>query len=316
VVVHEGRILGEGYHQQYGGPHAERHAIHAVPPEDRYLLPHSRLYVSLEPCCHHGKTPPCTDLILSNGIPEVYVSVPDPNPVVGGKGIGILRENGVQVLEGVLAEEGQELIRFFHTYLTKKRPHVILKMVQSRDGFIGYPDKQVWLSNDYERIMVHKMRSEIDAILVGTNTAVIDNPELTTRYYPGRNPLRVIIDRTGRIPETHAIFDGATPTLLFTERNLLELSPRIEVVHCVFKEDLPEMILAELYHRKIQSLLVEGGAQLIATFRDKKLWDEALVVRTPKILEKGIKAPVIEGTLKWRYEMAGDEILAIRAAGC
>ena len=312
VVVNEGHVIGEGYHKQYGGAHAERGAIHAVVEADRPFLPKSRLYVSLEPCCHHGKTPPCTDLILASGIREVYISMHDPNPMVGGKGMQLLRNHGVAVYDNILAAEGKELIRFFLTSMTKQRPHIILKIVQSRDGYIGKPDKQVWLSNDYERVMVHKLRSEVDAIMVGTNTAVIDNPELTTRFYPGRSPVRVLVDKTGRIPRTHHIFDGSAPTWIFTgQAKDSGFSNNIETVQCTFDDTVLDRILAELYTRRIQSLLVEGGARMITSFLEKQLWDEALVVRTPKILGSGVKAPLIEGSLKWRYEMAGDEVLAI-----
>ncbi len=336
VVVYDGRVIGEGYHMQYGGAHAERNAIGSVTENDRHLLPKSKLYVSLEPCCHHGKTPPCTDLILSTGIREVYISAKDPNPAVSGKGMHLLRDHDVKVFDNILPTEGNELIRFFQTSMTKHRPHIILKIVQSADGFIGKTDKQVWLSNDYERVMVHKLRSEVDAILVGTNTAVLDNPELTTRFYPGRSPFRVLIDRTNRIPQTHNVLDGSAPTLIFTEhaeigagipvRSGMDGNPRstdsigratppnpfsVDIVQCTFDDDLPDKILAELHTRRIQSILVEGGAELINTFLRKQLWDEALVVKTPKILESGIKAPLIEGKLKWRYEMAGDEVLAI-----
>jgi diaminohydroxyphosphoribosylaminopyrimidine deaminase/5-amino-6-(5-phosphoribosylamino)uracil reductase len=239
------------------------------------------------------------------------VSCSDPNPVVGGQGIALLRKHGLAVVDGILAEEGKELIRYFYTYMTKQRPHVILKFVQSQDGFIGKADEQVWLSNSYERVMVHKMRSEIDAILVGTNTACIDNPELTTRFYEGRHPLRVVIDRTGRIPQSHHLFDGSTPTLLFTESDQRDHGDGVEKVVCRFDAMLPKHSLSELYRRRIQSLLIEGGAQLIRSFQELRLWDEAMVVKTPKVLGSGVRAPVIEGRLKWRYDIAGDEVLAI-----
>ena len=312
VIVFEGRVIGEGCHVRYGEAHAERNAIRSVSTQDKHALPKSRLYVSLEPCCHYGRTPPCTDLILTTGIKEVFVSTHDPNPLVCGKGMEVLRANGIRVHDNILIAEGRDLIRYFETYMTRKRPHIILKFAQSHDGFIGKPDDQIWLSNDYERIMVHKLRSEVDAIMIGTNTAVIDNPELTTRYYPGRNPVRVLLDRTRRIPLTHQVLDGSTKTVLFSEvKSAEEVSYNIDYVQCLFDESLPERVLEELYHRKIQSLLIEGGAQLIKSFLRKHLWDEAIVVRTPKLLESGIKAPLIEGSLKWRYEVADDEVISI-----
>ncbi len=312
VVVYHGRIIGEGYHHTYGEPHAERNAIASVPLQERLHIPDSTLYVSLEPCCHHGKTPPCTDLIISLGIRTVYLSTRDPNPLVCGKGIETLRANGIAVREGLLVSEGEELIRYFRTSMRLRRPHIILKTVQSADGFIGKPDRQVWLSNDYERVMVHKLRSEVDAIMVGTNTAVLDNPRLTTRDYPGHNPIRVILDRTGRIPLSHHIYDGAAPTVIYTDlQSPLTQSAHAEVVRFAFDEKLFQNVLTDLHNRKVQSVLVEGGSALITALLQLGLWDEALVVRTPKILESGIRAPLIEGRLKWRYRVSEDDVFAI-----
>jgi diaminohydroxyphosphoribosylaminopyrimidine deaminase/5-amino-6-(5-phosphoribosylamino)uracil reductase len=219
----------------------------------------------------------------------------------------------VDVSENFLQDEGERLIRRFRTYMTLKRPHIVLKIVQSSDGFIGKQDEQVWLSNAYERVMVHKIRSEIDAIMVGTNTAVVDNPELTTRHYPGRNPIRVILDRTMRIPEDHHVLDGSAPTILFTEVPLKgrDSSKPYKVVPMEFGPGSIVQMMRYLHGQKVQSVLVEGGASLITDFLRLGLWDEALVVRTPVELGSGVKAPLIEGKLCWKYMMAGDEILAI-----
>jgi diaminohydroxyphosphoribosylaminopyrimidine deaminase/5-amino-6-(5-phosphoribosylamino)uracil reductase len=313
VVVHRDRILSEGFHRSYGGAHAEREAIRNVRPGDLHLLPESILYVSLEPCCHFGKTPPCAELIIESGIRQVVVSSQDPNPLVSGKGLETLRSQGVNVLDQILQPDGDRLIRRFTTYITKNRPHIILKIVQSSDGFIGKEDTQVWLSNEYERVMVHKIRSEIDAIMVGTNTAIVDDPELTTRHFPGRNPIRIILDRRRRIPAGHSVLAGNAPTILFTEvpAKEEEVSTPYQVVPMTFGPKNLEDIMAYLHTRKIQSILVEGGAALVSDFLRLGLWDEALVVRTPKELKSGVKAPLIEGMLQWRYLMAGDEILSI-----
>jgi diaminohydroxyphosphoribosylaminopyrimidine deaminase / 5-amino-6-(5-phosphoribosylamino)uracil reductase len=311
VLVHHDRIIGEGYHRRYGDPHAERNVIASVRKADIPQITHSTLYVSLEPCCHHGKTPPCTELIIDSGIRRVVVGIPDPNPLIHGKGIAILRQHGIEVVTGILEQESRYIIRYFHTWMHHKRPHVILKIVQSDDGYIGKTGEQIWLSNVYERVMVHQLRSEVDAILVGTNTAVIDNPELTTRHYPGRNPVRVILDRSRRIPHTHHIFDGAAPTLFFSE-DPHDLPGHVTAVPWKFDAEFPVALLDDLYARRIQSLLVEGGTQIINSFLHAGIWDEALIVRTPHHLGAGVRAPLIEGRLVDKYRMMEDEVFVMR----
>lgn len=295
ALVYRDRIIGEGYHAQYGGVHAEVAAVASVSPEDRKHITQSTMYISLEPCCHHGKTPPCTDLIIAQGIPRVVIARQDPNPRVSGKGISQLQEHGVEVTTGVLQPESAHLLRSFTKYISTATPYVVLKFVQSQDGFIGVDDRQIWLSNIYEKTLVHKMRSEIDAILVGTNTAVIDNPRLTTRLYNGSSPLRVIPDRTLRIPGTHHIFDGSTPTVIYTESAETRSAPNTEYVRMSFREGILQCMLSDLGTRQVMTLMVEGGAGLINAFKEEGLWDEAWVVTVHKKLHGGVRAPILHG---------------------
>lgn len=295
VVVCDGRIIGEGYHRQCGKPHAEVNAIGAV--RDKSLLQHSTLYVSLEPCSHYGKTPPCCELILSCGIPRVVVGCTDPFPQVSGRGIARLRSRGVEVLSGVLEDECRALNRNFMTLQEKHRPYVILKWAQSADGYIDRrradEEAPTILSDAVTRTWAHRLRAVCDAVLVGTRTAVADNPSLTVRYWTGRNPLRIVIDRRGVVPAGSHLFDGTAPTLLLGSRgndlpgvDVISLSPCDNVLH---------VLLDELARRKVQSLLVEGGARLLQSFIDAGLWDEARIETTPAELHEGVAAPHIEG---------------------
>lgn len=313
VLVHEGRILGEGYHQQYGKAHAEVNAVNHVAPSDQSLIEHATMYISLEPCCHYGKTPPCTSMIIAQRIPRVVISTPDPNPLVSGKGIEILRKAGVEVTSGILEEGGRHLIRAFRCYVLKKRPYVILKMALSKDGFIGYDDKQIWMTNAYADISSHKLRSEIDAILVGTNTAVTDNPSLNTRLYFGSSPLRVIIDRSLRVPVNSNIYDQSLPTLIYSEKETGNDARNINFRSLPFDETLCRNILTDLHTRGVQKLLVEGGAKTIQGFLDASLWDETWLYNTPVRLSKGIRAPVIKGRLMESYNLAGNQLQIIAA---
>ncbi|MEZ5019677.1 MAG: bifunctional diaminohydroxyphosphoribosylaminopyrimidine deaminase/5-amino-6-(5-phosphoribosylamino)uracil reductase RibD [Bacteroidales bacterium] len=220
VVVHEKRIIGEGYHLKAGTPHAEVHAVNAV--KDRSLLASSTIYVTLEPCSHHGKTPPCTDLIISSGIRRVVIGTPDTNPLVGGRGIQRLRQAGIEVVTGVLEEECRHLNRRFFTWHEKKRPYVILKWARSADGFIdlcrkpGDPVEPNWITGMAERVLVHRWRAAEDAILAGGGTIRADNPALNVRFWSGRNPVRVIVSRSGAMNRESAAFDGEAETIIFT----------------------------------------------------------------------------------------------------
>jgi len=300
VIVHEGKIIGEGYHMEYGGPHAEVHAIRSVSHPE--LLRKSTLYVNLEPCSHFGKTPPCADLILQSGIPRVVIGTMDPNEEVSGRGIEKLRSGGVLVETGVLQAECRWVNRRFFTWHEKKRPYVILKWAQTLDGFIdalrepGLPVQPVWISNELSRRLVHKYRTEVSSILIGTNTALNDNPSLTVRSWSGKSPLRLVIDRKGRLPGNLNVFDGTVPTLVFTEKSVVS-RPGVEFVTICFESNSINGILSELYQRKIQSLLVEGGAYTLQQFIDSGLWDEARIFSGSGIFGAGTPAPRIAGTV-------------------
>jgi diaminohydroxyphosphoribosylaminopyrimidine deaminase/5-amino-6-(5-phosphoribosylamino)uracil reductase len=274
VVVWHDRILGEGYHVHCGQAHAEVNALASV--KERHLLPEATIYVSLEPCSHYGKTPPCADLIIRERLKRVVVGCVDPFPQVSGRGIRKLQEAGIEVTVGVLEQECRHHIRRFITANTLHRPYVTLKWAQSEDGFLDVKrqnGKPVTLSSPLTQLLVHKRRAEHDAIMVGTRTALLDNPSLTTRLWPGRNPLRVTVDRHGALPRTLRLFNDEADTVVYTT------------------ETLPE-ILADLARRKVQSLMVEGGAQLLQSFIDAGLWDEAFVEVAPVCLGEGVAAPV------------------------
>ena len=297
VLVHEGRIIGEGYHEQYGYAHAEVNCINSVKEEDRHLISDSTIYVNLEPCSHHGKTPPCADLIIERGIPRVVTGSGDPNPLVAGKGIKKLRDAGVEVTEHVMEQECDFLNRRFMTYHTQQRPYIILKWAQSADGFFAPDDaRQVWLTNQYSKKLVHKWRTEEDAVLVGTRTALIDDPQLTARLWDGRNPVRILIDMDLKVPAESRIFDDEALTLVYNaSKEKLEFG----TVYVKIDRDkpLPTQIAADLYHRKIQSVIIEGGAYTLNSFITAGLWDEARVFTAPTLLSGGIAAPQINGEM-------------------
>ena len=305
VVVCDGRIIGEGFHRQYGETHAEVNAIRSV--RARKLLERSTLYVNLEPCTHHGKTPPCTDLIIESRIPHVVVGSADPNPLVAGKGIAQLRAAGCNVTEHVLEEECDRLNIRFMTFHRKHRPYVILKWAQTADGFIdvvrdlNVVGRPTWITGWYEQTMVHKWRSEEQAIMVGTNTAMVDNPMLNVRRWHGHQPLRIVLDRQLRLPASLHLFDGTLPTLVFTEKQQPDTT-HISYITVPFDGQLPQRILDELYRRKIISLFIEGGAQLLQTFIDAGLWDEARISTGTVTFGDGIKAPVMPSGKKLRFE--------------
>ncbi|MDX1477233.1 MAG: bifunctional diaminohydroxyphosphoribosylaminopyrimidine deaminase/5-amino-6-(5-phosphoribosylamino)uracil reductase RibD [Saprospiraceae bacterium] len=308
VIVHHGRIIGEGFHRKYGGPHAEVEAVSAVRSDDLSLLPSATMYVSLEPCCHHGKTPPCTDLIIRSGIRHVVIAAHDPNPRVNGQGVARLQAAGVHVETGVLNGSASWQQRTFRHFVATGRPYVLIKFVQSADHFIGRNDEQVWLSNAYEKMMVHKMRSEHAAIMVGTNTAVIDNPRLTTREYFGAHPVRVSIDRHGRIPRSHHLFDDTVPTIIYTSSDPGEGRSQTRFVIVPEEAGLLPFCLDDLGRRGTTSLIVEGGAGLIKSFADAGLWNEAWVVTTGHRLGHGVRAPLLEGRLLQTYRIDRDHL--------
>ena len=295
VIVQNGKIIGEGYHVKCGEGHAEVNAIRSV--KDEALLKSATIYVSLEPCSHYGKTPPCADLIIRKGIPRVVVGCMDPFPLVAGRGIRKLRDAGVEVKVGVLEEQCKALIRRFVVFNTLHRPYVTLKWAQSADGFMdavrvsGTPAK---LSTLYSSQCVHKQRAEHQAILVGTNTARLDNPSLTARLWSGNNPLRLVIDRKGALPQSLALFDGKVPTWAFVENASRKIDlPNVSYRQLDFREDVLPQICRLLYEQKLQSMLVEGGSRLLQSFLDAGLWDEIYVEHASKLLYKGVETPVV-----------------------
>lgn len=293
VIVYNDRIIGEGYHIRSGEGHAEVNAIRSV--KDESLLSKATIYVSLEPCSHHGKTPPCADLIISKRIPRVVIGCADPFPLVAGRGIRKLQEAGISVTVGVLEQECKELIRRFTTYHLKKRPYITLKWAESADGFIDIirqDGKPVILSTPLTALHAHKLRAENQAILVGRKTALLDNPSLSTRHWYGRHPLRLVIDKDLNLPSGLHLFDGSLPTVVFTSRQK-ESSNNLEYKTLDFNRDILPQIIQVLYEKKIQTLLVEGGSQLLQSFLTSGLWDEACVEHSQTLLKEGVAAPFL-----------------------
>lgn len=311
IIVHEDKIIGSGFHQQYGGPHAEVNAINSVHEDDRHLLAAATLYVNLEPCSHFGKTPPCANLIIERKIPKVVIGSNDPNPLVAGAGIKRLQEAGVEVTRGILQKESDELNHRFITYFTKKRPYIILKYAQSKDRVMAsVGNAQFWLTNEHSKARVHRWRTEEQAVMVGKLTALIDNPQLTARLHKGKNPLRIIIDKTLAIPHNFNVFDNIAPTLVFNDI-------RNEQVHntayCIidFSKNVEEQVLQKLWEMKIQSVIIEGGPFLLSAFIDKNLWDEARIFTTEHVLGQGKQAPQLKGTTVHEEDLAGDNLKII-----
>lgn len=309
VIVYKDRIIGEGYHQAFGHAHAEVNAVANVAPEDRPLLSQSTLYVSLEPCCIYGKTPPCTELIIKHKIPKVVIAAIDQTPQVNGKSLQILKEAGVEVHTAVLEKKGKRLSAYRNVFVSKRRPYILLKYAQSQNGFIGVAGKQVWISNHYSKRLVHKWRSEMDAILIGTNTAICDNPSLTNRLYFGGNPLRIVLDKNGRIPSHAKLFDGKAPTLVITETESKALTEsNIQHHKLLFDDKLLPRLLEHLYSLNISSLLVEGGAKLLKSFIEADLWDEARVLVGNQLITDGIPAPDLASNPTNSWQIGGDRL--------
>jgi diaminohydroxyphosphoribosylaminopyrimidine deaminase / 5-amino-6-(5-phosphoribosylamino)uracil reductase len=321
VLVHSGRIIGEGYHQRYGQAHAEVNCIDSVSETDRKLIGESTLYVSLEPCAHFGKTPPCADLIIKHKIPKCVVGCRDPFKEVDGKGIEKLRAAGVNVDVGVLEKECKELNKRFFTFHTEYRPYIILKWAQTGDGFIAAPlnplrgktfddsddtkviQERLFISNEYSNRLVHKWRSEEASILVGTNTALLDDPELTTRLWTGPSPVRIVLDMKPRLPSSLKMFNDTAQTIIF---NSIKQEEKANLLYYQLntKDNVVRQIADALYKLNIQSVLVEGGAELLQSFIDENLWDEARVITNTQLTiatnqaESGKRAPIIRGFIK------------------
>ena len=316
VVGPAGDIIGEGYHQQYGGPHAEVNALASV--ADPALLRQSRVFVTLEPCAHHGKTPPCADLLIARGVPEVIVCNDDPNPLVAGQGLARMRAAGIKVSTGLLAEEGRKLNRRFFTFQEKTRPYLVLKWAESADGFLAGPHfQQVQISGPQAQLLTHQWRTDEAAILVGTRTALHDNPRLNAREWPGPQPTRLVIDKNLALPPSHHVLDGSQPTIIYTHRERAS-TPNLTYVTLPFapagappSPDLLPAILADLHARQMQSVLVEGGPTVLNALITSNVWDEIRVFRSAKRLERGVAAPRL-GLRGWQsHEKVGPDDLFI-----
>ena len=296
VIVHNGKIIGEGYHEKYGQPHAEVNAIRSVKKQE--LLSESTLYVSLEPCAHFGKTPPCSDLIIEKRIPKVVIGTIDPFAEVAGKGIERMKNAGIDVEVGVLEKESRNLNRRFFTFHEQKRPYIILKWAQTLDGFIDTDRTEkkhpTWITNALSKRLVHKQRSEESAILIGTNTAEFDNPALTVREWTGNQPVRMVIDRIGRLDPGLHIFDGKAPTWVFTALERPDFE-NLKFIMLDFDRNILPQMMAELYRREILSVIVEGGSELLNSFLELNFWDEAFVYTGNQFFGKGVAAPHISG---------------------
>jgi len=305
VIVHDGKIIGEGWHQKYGEAHAEVNAVNSV--ADPSQLKEAVVYVNLEPCAHTGKTPPCADLLVKHQVRRVVIANVDPNPLVEGKGILKLKEAGIEVTMGVLEKEGYALNKRFFTFLNQKRPFIILKWAQTSDGFMArenYDSK--WISNEYSRKLVHRWRAEEDSILVGYNTAAHDNPKLTVRDWTGQNPVRVVIDPRLKLDKSLYLFDGSVPTICY---NTIETMNKGGVEYVLLEEkEMLNGMLDDLFKRKIQSLIVEGGAQTINSFISHGIWDEARVFISKQKFGSGISAPVINKEVKSSEWIGSDEL--------
>ncbi|MCF6297512.1 MAG: bifunctional diaminohydroxyphosphoribosylaminopyrimidine deaminase/5-amino-6-(5-phosphoribosylamino)uracil reductase RibD [Flavobacteriaceae bacterium] len=326
VIVHDDVIIGEGYTSVYGGNHAEVNAINSV--KDKSLLKSATIYMSLEPCSHHGKTPPCADLIIKSRIPKVVVGVVDDNSLVNGKGIERLRENSCEVIVGVLKDECKKINKRFFTFHNKKRPYIILKWAETKDGFIA-PErngnlknetflqndiKPIWISNKISQQLVHKWRSEEQSILVGTNTVISDNPRLNVRKWIGQNPVRLVLDNSLRIPHNFHVFDGSVKTIVFTSSKAMfeKEKENILLEYIDYSKSIPQQICDKLVEYNIQSIIVEGGAKILQSFIYDDLWDEARVFIGDTTFSKGLKAPKINGVLEKIQEIDSDILKLIK----
>ena len=317
VIVYNDKIIGEGFTSPYGGPHAEVNAINSV--NNQELLKEATIYVTLEPCSHHGKTPPCADLIIEKGIPNIVIGCVDTNSLVAGKGIERLKKAGRNVVVGIYEEACKEHHKRFFTVQNKKRPYIILKWAETKDGFIAPltkdEQKPVWISNAYSQQLVHKWRSEEHAILVGTNTVIADNPSLTVRSWSGNNPVRIVIDKNLRIPSEGTVLDGNVKTIIITEKrkeiidvisNDSEKSQKLIYEEIDFSSRVAEQICEVLHKHHIQSVIIEGGAQTLQTFIDASIWDEARVFIGDVNFGEGVMHPAFNAKLSSEEKIDND----------
>jgi diaminohydroxyphosphoribosylaminopyrimidine deaminase / 5-amino-6-(5-phosphoribosylamino)uracil reductase len=296
VLVYEDKIIGEGYHQKYGEAHAEVNCINSVSEQHKNLVEKSALYVSLEPCSHYGKTPPCADLIIKNKIKKVIIGCKDIYKEVAGSGIQKLRNAGLEIAVGILEKECTQLNKRFFTFHQQFRPYIILKWAQSANGKIGSVEKRILISNDYSNRVAHRWRSEEAAILVGTRTALHDDPLLTTRLWNGKDPVRIAIDKNLILPQTLKLFNADSKTIIY---NLRQASTAENLVYIKLeKENFIDQILQSLFEMNIQSVMIEGGSNTLQSFIDAGLWDEARIITNKElIIENGIAAPEMKGFL-------------------
>lgn len=295
VIVHNNQIIGEGWHRNYGGPHAEVHAIQSV--SNKSLLSQSALYVTLEPCSHFGKTPPCADLIVDSKIPQVNIACLDPNPLVAGQGVEKLKRAGIEIKLGIHQKEAYFMNRRFFTFMEKKRPYIHLKWAMTSDGFIDKLRSEGELgsfriSGEAARRLSHRWRTEESAILIGTRTALVDNPELTSRFWPGKSPICVLIDPSLKVSGDAKLFHQDRLTLVYNR--LIEKATTNAQYIKIEDDDLLPEVLKDLFERKIQSVLVEGGAQTLQTFINQNCWDEISVFQSNQTLGYGLKAPTFQ----------------------
>ncbi len=314
VIVHNGKIIGEGFTSPYGGPHAEVNAINSV--KDKSLLQESSLYVTLEPCSHYGKTPPCADLIAKHKLKEVFIGLQDPHDKVAGKGIKKLEDAGCKVTVGILEDECREHHKRFLTFQEKNRPYIILKWAESDDDFLA-PDASLrkespepfWITNAHSKQLVHQWRSQEQAILVGTRTVLEDNPKLTTRNWAGKDPIRVVLDKDLKIDSGFHVLDTSVQTIVLTQMNdKSKYVKGIEYTVIDFSKPLASQICDAIYQHNITSLIVEGGAKTLQTFIDENLWDEARIFKGSVRFKKGVPAPKLKGTLSHQQQILTDTL--------
>ncbi len=313
VIVKNNEIIAQGFHEYFGGPHAEANAIKNI--KNKALLKGSTLYVNLEPCSHYGKTPPCADLIIKHQFAKVVIGCIDTFSEVSGKGIKKLEEAGIEVVMGVFQRKSEEINKRFFTFHNKNRPYIILKWAQTNDGYIDIDrtsdssatKKDNWITSPESKKLVHHWRSEEQAIMVGTNTALNDNPQLNVRETVGNNPLRIVLDLNLRLPNHLNLFDKTVPTIVFNHQKN-EAFNNLEFVQLDKNKEITSQILAELYQREIQSVIIEGGAQFLNTFISENLWDEARVFTAEKEFKTGLKAPKIDKTPKSTMQIETDSL--------
>ncbi len=311
VIVHDGKIIGEGYHHQCGEAHAEVNAINSV--EDKSLLERSTIYVNLEPCAHVGRTPACSTLIINSKIPCVVIGCVDSFDKVAGQGIAMMKAAGIDVRVGVLEKESLDINRRFFTFHQKKRPYIILKWAETKDGFIDYDRTQehpeaAWITNEISRSYVHKWRTEEPAFLVGTQTAIKDNPQLNVRAWAGNAPLRVSVDRKGIFPENLNLLDDSQKTIIFTSKLPSRTYQNTNFILIDDKIELENQILNELYKMEVQSIVIEGGQIVLDGFISKNIWDEARVFVGSKQFGSGIKAPDFRARVNSIYHFDDTEL--------